>query len=38
MDLRLEAAAADELSNNFSKDERFVVPDVFWSLTSKKCL
>ena len=38
MDLRLEAAAADELSNNFAKDERFVVPDVFWSLTSKRML
>ena len=38
MDLRLEAAAADELSNNFDKDERFIVPDVFWSLTSKRML
>ena len=28
MDLRLEAAAADELSNNFDNDERFIVPDV----------
>ena len=38
MDLRLEAAAADELSNNFDKDERFIVPNVFWSLTSKRML
>ena len=38
MDLRVEAAAADELSNNFDKDERFIVPDVFWSLTSKRML
>ena len=38
MDLRLEAAAADELSNNFDKDDRFIVPNVFWSLTSKRML
>ena len=38
MDLRLEAAAANELANNFDKDERFIVPEVFWSLTSKRML
>ena len=38
MDLRLEAAAADELRQNFIKDERFYIPKIDWSLTSKKIL
>ena len=36
--MRLEAAASDELSNKFAKDERLVDPDVFWTLTSKRML
>ena len=32
------SCCADELSNNFTKDERFIVPDIFWSLTSKRML
>ena len=38
MDLRLEAAAANELSENFKDDERFSVPNIDWSLTSRRML
>ena len=38
MDLRLEAAAANELDKNFKNDERFVVPKIFWELTTKRML
>ena len=38
MDLRLEAAAANELDENFKNDDRFVVPKVFWELTTKRML
>ena len=38
MDLRLEAAAANELDENFKNDDRFVVPRVFWELTTKRML
>ncbi len=38
MDLRLEAAAADELRENFFEDKRFYIPKIYWSLTSKSIL
>ena len=38
MDLRLEASAASELSQNMKKSEGFYVPNVFWSHTSKRVL
>ena len=38
MDLRMEAAAANALNENFKNDERFVVPKVFWELTTKRML
>ena len=38
MDLRLEAAAANELEENFSDDERFLVPKIYWSYTTKRIL
>ena len=38
MDLRLEAAAANELDENFKNDERFIVPKVYWELTTKRML
>ena len=38
MDLRLEAAAADELRENFAGETSFRVPDVNWTLTSRRIL
>jgi ubiquinone biosynthesis protein len=38
MDLRLEAAAAAELRQNFADDPGFRVPQVDWQLTSKRVL
>jgi ubiquinone biosynthesis protein len=38
MDLRYEAAAADEVRANFADDPTFRVPRVDWSLTSRKVL
>jgi len=38
MDLRLEAAAANELDENFRDDERFLVPKIYWSYTTKRIL
>ena len=38
MDLRLEAAAGDELRANFEGDERFKVPAMDWSRTGKRVL
>ncbi len=38
MDLRLEAAAANELQENFINDDRFLVPKIFWSYTTKRML
>ena len=38
MDLRFEAAAADELADNFETDPTFNVPAVDWSLTGKRVL
>jgi ubiquinone biosynthesis protein len=38
MDLRFEAAAAAELSENFEGDDSFVVPEVDWSRTSGRVL
>ena len=38
MDLRLEAASASELAENFKNDERFVIPEINWSLTTKRML
>lgn len=38
MDLRLEAAAADELAENFADDAGYVVPAVDWSRTAQRVL
>ena len=38
MDLRFEAAAANEFSENTKNDVGFVVPKIFWNYTSKKVL
>jgi len=38
MDLRLEAAAAAELAENFAGDEGFRVPRIDWSRTAKRML
>jgi ubiquinone biosynthesis protein len=38
MDLRFEAAAASELSENFAGDSTFRVPRIDWSRTSKRVL
>ena len=38
MDLRLEAAAASELAENFEADESFAVPEVDWERTARRVL
>lgn len=38
MDLRLEAAAATELAENFADDETFRVPKIDWERTGKRIL
>ena len=38
MDLRLEAAAASELAENFAGDESFGVPEVDWERTGRRVL
>ena len=38
MDLRFEAAAANELFENTKNDEGFKVPKIYWQYTSKKVL
>ncbi|MCW5731152.1 MAG: 2-polyprenylphenol 6-hydroxylase [Alphaproteobacteria bacterium] len=38
MDLRMEAAAASELAENFAGDERFRVPRIHWPLTGRRVL
>lgn len=38
MDLRFEAAAAQELAENFAGDETFRVPAIDWSLTAKRVM
>ncbi len=38
MDLRFEAAAANELKNNTENDPYFKVPSIYWDFTSKKVL
>jgi len=38
MDLRFEAAAANELYENTIKDEGFNVPKIYWNYTSRKVL
>jgi len=38
MDLRFEAAAANELYENTKNDVGFKVPKIYWNLTSKKVL
>jgi ubiquinone biosynthesis protein len=38
MDLRLEAAAASELAENFEADESFGVPEVDWERTGRRVL
>lgn len=38
MDLRFEAAAAEELRENFIDEPRFSVPTVHWTLTSRRVM
>ena len=38
MDLRFEAAAANELFENTKDDEGFIVPKIYWNYTTKKIL
>ena len=38
MDLRFEAAAANELFENTKRDEGFIVPKIYWNYTSKRIL
>ena len=38
MDLRFEAAAANELFENTKKDDAFNVPRIYWNYTTKKIL
>ncbi|MEE8515019.1 MAG: 2-polyprenylphenol 6-hydroxylase [Alphaproteobacteria bacterium] len=38
MDLRLEAAAASELAENFADDDSFNVPEIDWRRTAKRVL
>ena len=38
MDLRFEAAAADELRANFADEPRFSVPDVDWTRTARRVM
>ena len=38
MDLRFEAAAANELFENTKTDKGFVVPKIYWNYTTKKIL
>lgn len=38
LDLRLEAAAADELRRNFEDDANFIVPGVDWTRTGRRVL
>ena len=38
MDLRFEAAAANELYENTKQDKGFIVPKIYWQYTSKKVL
>ena len=38
MDLRFEAAAANELYENTKNDQGFIVPKIYWNFTTKKIL
>jgi ubiquinone biosynthesis protein len=38
MDLRLEAAAISEMTDNLIDSDEFILPNVFWDKTSKKVL
>ena len=38
LDLTMEAAAAEELAENFKKYEKYKVPKIYWELTTKKML
>lgn len=38
MDLRLEAAAASELAENFRNDPSFTIPEIDWNRTSRRVL
>ena len=38
MDLRFEAAAANELFENTKNDRGFIVPQIYWNYTTKKIL
>ncbi len=38
LDLRLEAAAANEYRDNCREDERILVPDVYWGATARRVM
>jgi ubiquinone biosynthesis protein len=38
MDLRFEAAAADEMRENFKDDDYFYIPKVYWPLCAKRVM
>lgn len=38
LDLRLEAAAASEMQDNFSSDHNIYIPKIYWDLTSENIL
>ena len=38
MDLRMEASAAAELRENFSNDNKYIVPNIDWERTSRRVL
>lgn len=38
MDLRFEAAAADEMRNNFKDDDYFYIPKVYWPYCAKRVM
>ena len=38
MDLRFEAAAANELYENTKQDKGFNVPKIYWNYTTKRIL
>ena len=38
MDLRFEAAAANELYENTKDDKKFLVPKIYWNFTTKRIL
>ena len=38
MDMRIEAAAASELAENFAGDDSFVIPEIDWARTARRVL